>query len=150
MLRWAALVAHEFGHHLQAASGILSDLLAAGSTLRSQGGSDVLGRARGRGAWWAKLDRQKCTCGPSGSGRGLPVRGRTRADRYTRSRRLPGARQASSPVAISTIVGDIVHNLRSALDSLAYEIAVRHVGRPLEGRGAELAHQEQETAARLL
>ena len=52
----------------------------------------------------------------------------------TRSRRLPGARQASSPVAISTIVGDIVHYLRSALDSLAYEIAVRHVGRPLRTR----------------
>jgi hypothetical protein len=36
------------------------------------------------------------------------------------------------PVAISTIIGDIVHNLRPALDSLAYEMAVRHVGRPLK------------------
>jgi hypothetical protein len=36
------------------------------------------------------------------------------------------------PVAINTIVGDIVHNLRSALDSLAYEMAVGHVGRPLK------------------
>jgi hypothetical protein len=36
------------------------------------------------------------------------------------------------PVAISIIVGDIVHNLRPALDSLAYEMAVRHVGRPLK------------------
>jgi hypothetical protein len=37
-----------------------------------------------------------------------------------------------SRVAISIIVGDIVHNLRPALDSLAYEMAVRHVGRPLK------------------
>jgi hypothetical protein len=36
------------------------------------------------------------------------------------------------PVESSTIVGDIVHNLRSALDSLAYEMAVPHVGRPLK------------------
>jgi hypothetical protein len=39
------------------------------------------------------------------------------------------------PVAISTIVGDIVHNLRPALDSLAYEMAVHHVGRPLNESG---------------
>lgn len=36
------------------------------------------------------------------------------------------------PVAIGNIVDDIVHNLRSALDSLAYELAVRDVGRPLK------------------
>jgi hypothetical protein len=35
-------------------------------------------------------------------------------------------------VAISTIIGDIVHNLRSARDSPASEMAVRHAGRPLK------------------
>jgi hypothetical protein len=35
------------------------------------------------------------------------------------------------PVAISTTVGDVLHNLRSALDSLAYEIARRGLGRPM-------------------
>jgi hypothetical protein len=37
-------------------------------------------------------------------------------------------------VAISTIIGDIVHNLRSARDSPASEMAVRHLGRPLKDR----------------
>jgi hypothetical protein len=36
------------------------------------------------------------------------------------------------PVAISTIVGDIVHNLRPALDRLGDEISVPHVDRPLK------------------
>jgi hypothetical protein len=35
------------------------------------------------------------------------------------------------PVLLSTIAGDIVHNMRSALDSVAYEMAARHLGRPL-------------------
>jgi len=35
------------------------------------------------------------------------------------------------PVEISTTVGDILHNLRSALDSLAYEIARRGLDRPM-------------------
>jgi hypothetical protein len=34
------------------------------------------------------------------------------------------------PVVVSTIVGD-VHNMRPALDSVAYEMAVRHLGRTL-------------------
>jgi hypothetical protein len=33
------------------------------------------------------------------------------------------------PVAISTTVGDVLHNLRSALDSLAYEMARRSLDR---------------------
>jgi hypothetical protein len=37
-------------------------------------------------------------------------------------------------VAISTIIGHIVHNLRSARDSPASEMAVRHVGRLLKDR----------------
>jgi hypothetical protein len=36
------------------------------------------------------------------------------------------------PVASSTIVGDIVHNLRSVLDRLACEMAVPQVGLPLK------------------
>jgi hypothetical protein len=35
------------------------------------------------------------------------------------------------PVEISTTIGDILHNLRSALDSLAYEIARRSLDRPM-------------------
>lgn len=35
------------------------------------------------------------------------------------------------PVEISTTVGDVLHNLRSALDSLAYEIARRGLDRPM-------------------
>jgi hypothetical protein len=36
------------------------------------------------------------------------------------------------PADLITVVGDAVHNLRSALDSVAYELAVRHVGGPLQ------------------
>jgi hypothetical protein len=35
------------------------------------------------------------------------------------------------PVEISTTVGDVLHNLRSALDSLAHEIARRGLNRPM-------------------
>jgi hypothetical protein len=35
------------------------------------------------------------------------------------------------PVEISTTVGDVLHNLRSALDSLAHEIARRGLDRPM-------------------
>jgi len=35
------------------------------------------------------------------------------------------------PVEISTPIGDILHDLRSALDSLAYEIARRGLDRPM-------------------
>jgi hypothetical protein len=38
------------------------------------------------------------------------------------------------PPEISTTIGDILHNLRSALDSLAYEIALRGVDRPLTAK----------------
>ena len=37
----------------------------------------------------------------------------------------------STPPEISTTIGDILHNLRSALDSLAYEIALRGLDRPM-------------------
>jgi hypothetical protein len=35
------------------------------------------------------------------------------------------------PPEISTTIGDVLHNLRSALDSVAYEIARRSLGRPI-------------------
>jgi hypothetical protein len=35
------------------------------------------------------------------------------------------------PVAISTTIGDVLHNLRSALDNLAYEVARRSLGRAM-------------------
>ena len=35
------------------------------------------------------------------------------------------------PPEISTTIGDILHNLRSALDSLAYEMALRGRDRPM-------------------
>jgi hypothetical protein len=38
------------------------------------------------------------------------------------------------PPEISTTIGDILHNLRSALDSLAYEIARRGLDRPMPPR----------------
>ena len=37
----------------------------------------------------------------------------------------------SIPVDFSTTIGDALHNLRSALDCAAYEMARRHVGRDL-------------------
>jgi hypothetical protein len=36
-----------------------------------------------------------------------------------------------APAEISTVVGDVLHNLRSALDSVAYELAVRSKGQAL-------------------
>jgi hypothetical protein len=45
-----------------------------------------------------------------------------------------------TPAEISTVIGDVLHNLRSALDSVAYELAVRSKGEPLTGR------EEQVTA----
>lgn len=41
------------------------------------------------------------------------------------------------PVSISTTVGDVVHNLRSALDNLAYRIAEHEVGRDLNPKEAK-------------
>ena len=39
-----------------------------------------------------------------------------------------------APAEISTVVGDVLHNLRSALDSVAYELAVQAKGEALTGR----------------
>jgi hypothetical protein len=39
-----------------------------------------------------------------------------------------------APAGISTVVGDVLHNLRSALDSLAYELAVQSKGAALTKR----------------
>jgi hypothetical protein len=38
------------------------------------------------------------------------------------------------PSEISAIAGDLVHNLRSGLDSIAYALAEEHLGRTLEGK----------------
>lgn len=40
------------------------------------------------------------------------------------------------PGQLATIAGDCLHNLRSALDNLAYELAVAHTGHPLPKRVA--------------
>src|SRR5687767_11214265 len=77
---------------------------------------------------------QKCTCGrfgirSSSTEAVKPYEVAPRADRHNtpfRRHRVHIRRQV--PVAISPIVGDIVH---IRLDSLAYEMAVRQVGRPL-------------------
>jgi hypothetical protein len=86
---------------------------------------------------WAKLDRAEVHLRSLGD----------QVERYRAANRYEAALEPTDtpdrvahrvhvrhqvPVAISTITGDIVHNLRPALDSLAYEMAVRHVGRPLK------------------
>ena len=43
-----------------------------------------------------------------------------------------------APAEISTVVGDVLHNLRSALDSVAYELAVHSKGEPLTEREAQV------------
>ena len=43
-----------------------------------------------------------------------------------------------APAEISTVVGDVLHNLRSALDSLAYELAVQSKGAALTNRESEV------------
>jgi hypothetical protein len=69
-----------------------------------------------KAAWWAKLDRVEVPAVASGSGR-------AEAERLTRTRSHPEPTDTPDrvacrvhmrnqvPVAISTIVGDIVHNL---------------------------------------
>jgi hypothetical protein len=84
-------------------------------------------------AWWAKIDRanihretlsrlvdefessQPYTLTPEPSDKPNEVAYRLRIRR-------------EAPAEISTVVGDVLHNLRSALDSLAYELAVRSKG----------------------
>jgi hypothetical protein len=88
-------------------------------------------------AWWAMLDRQKCL-------RSL----RDQVEQYSAANPYevaPPSRPThpiASPAGCASGIksrsraapssGDIVHNLRSALDSLAYEMAVPQVGRPLK------------------
>jgi len=85
-------------------------------------------------AWWAKADRAQFHLGSLGQlasefresepytviPEATDTRGRTK---YRLRIHKP------MPVEISTTVGDILHNLRSALDSLAYEIARRGLNR---------------------
>jgi hypothetical protein len=90
-------------------------------------------------AWWAKADRahnhlrsldqlvakfrasEPYTVGP----RPTDIPGRTE---YRLHIHKP------MPPEISTTIGDILHNLRSALDSLAHEIALRGLDRPLTAK----------------
>jgi hypothetical protein len=89
-----------------------------------------------RAAWWAKLRRahthrktleklidefeasQPYTLTPEPGERPNEV-----------AYRLSIRREA--PAEISTVVGDVLHNLRSALDSLAHELAVQSKGQAL-------------------
>jgi hypothetical protein len=87
-------------------------------------------------AWWAKADRAQ-----------IHLRSLDRlvaefraSEPYTvvpRPTDTPGRTEyrlhihKPMPVEISTTIGDILHNLRSALDSLAYELARRGLDRPM-------------------
>lgn len=93
----------------------------------------------GSSAWWAKADRAHNHL------RSLDrlVAEFRASEPYTvvpRPTDIPGRTQyrlhihKPVPVEISTTIGDILHNLRSALDSLAYEIALRGLNRPMTPR----------------
>jgi hypothetical protein len=87
-------------------------------------------------AWWAKADRAQNHL------RSLDrlVAEFRASEPYTvvpRPTDIPGRTEyrlhihKQMPVEIGTTIGDILHNLRSALDSLAYEIALRGLDRPM-------------------
>lgn len=85
-------------------------------------------------AWWAKADRAQHHLGSLDR---LMAEFRA-SEPYTvvpRPTDLPGRTEyrlhvhRPMPPEISTTIGDILHNLRSALDSLAYEIARRGLNR---------------------
>jgi hypothetical protein len=87
-------------------------------------------------AWWAKADRAQHHLGSLDR---LVSEFRA-SEPYTvvpRPTDLPGRTgyrlhvHRPIPVEISTTIGDVLHNLRSALDSLAYEIARRSMERPM-------------------
>ena len=96
-------------------------------------------------AWWAKLRRASTH---RGTLRGL-------ADEFQASEPYtlnpePGERpnevayrlriRREAPAEISTVVGDVLHNLRSALDSLAYELAVPPNDAALTKRESEVTY----------
>jgi hypothetical protein len=87
-------------------------------------------------AWWAKADRARTHL------RSLDRQvAEFRASKpYTvvpQATDIPGRTEyrlhvhKPMPVEISTTIGDVLHNLRSALDGLAYEIARRGLDRPM-------------------
>jgi hypothetical protein len=87
-------------------------------------------------AWWAKADRAQHHLGSLD----WMVSEFRASNPYTvvpRPTDLPGRTEyrlhvhRPIPVEVSTTIGDILHNLRSALDSLAYEIARRALDRPM-------------------
>ena len=104
-------------------------------------------------AWWARLDRAEVPAVGSGSGEqfraGYPYEVAPEPT-DTPDRVAYGGPQASSPVAISTMVGDIVHNFGIRAGQPRPRDGVVSPRPTAEGREAQLAHQKQETAARLL
>jgi len=95
-----------------------------------------------RSAWWAKADRAQDHL----RSLGRQVEEFRASEPYTvvpEPTDTPGRTayrlrlHKPMPVAISTTVGDVLHNLRSALDSLAYEIARRGRGRPMTAEQEE-------------
>jgi hypothetical protein len=89
-------------------------------------------------AWWAKLQRAR---EHHATLSGL-VADYLATEPYTLDRETVGPTEAAyrlhihddAPVAISTVVGDLVHNLRSALDALAYSLAEHSVDKPLNSK----------------
>ena len=90
-------------------------------------------------AWWAKADRAHNHLRSLDQ---LVAKFRA-SEPYTvvpRPTDIPGRTEyrlhihKPMPPEISTTIGDILHNLRSALDSLAHEIALRGLDRPLTAK----------------
>jgi hypothetical protein len=89
-----------------------------------------------RSAWWAKIDRAKHHINAlaadidsfleSTAYEVVPEPGEQPDETIYRLRM-----HHPIPVYFSTTIGDTLHNLRSALDCAAYEMAQRHVGRDL-------------------
>lgn len=87
-------------------------------------------------AWWAKMDRAEEHLDDLEGEVGQFIRGGTYEVEL-----MPGAVPHETdlrlrisrpiPVRFSTMIGDVLHNLRSALDCVAFELARRHVGREL-------------------
>jgi hypothetical protein len=88
-------------------------------------------------AWWAKLHRAAIHI--------AEVRKRYEAFKATKPwsvEEFPGEApnergfrlrvSAPVPAELVTVMGDAIHNMRSALDAVAYELAVRHVGAELD------------------
>ena len=65
-----------------------------------------------------------------------PIKLHYTSDLATAERLILAELLESVPAELSTIAGDALHNLRSALDNLAYDLALAHKGHPLPPRVA--------------